>query len=95
MATYTQEIETDIMLENMTVYKVFRDEAHSSYKIFANEGYVIYDTNDNNIETDINTGEIRPVVYYSLNVGVPKNYNFSNCSWIAVPRDGIEEKYIF
>ena len=55
----------------------------------------MYDTNDNNTELDPITWEEVPVTYYYTVAHCPLNYNFGNFSWIAVPRDSVDDNYIF
>jgi hypothetical protein len=68
----------------------------------------MYDTTDNNTEPvfdpetgepviDPETGEVveRPVTYYYTVLYCPKTQNFDNFTWVAVPRDGVDENYIY
>lgn len=94
MATFTREVATDITIPNMTVYRLFRDGEHYAYEVYTNTGYVMYDTAADNKEPDEN-GNLVPVIYYYTNVGFPKSYDFDNFTWVAVPRDSVDENYIF
>lgn len=95
MATYTREIATDFNFPNITILKVLADGVLSFYEANANEGYVMYNPNANDTEPDTITGEPVPVTYYYVYKGFHKNYNFANFPWVAVPRDGVDENYIF
>lgn len=95
MAVYTREIATDITYPNITVYRLFKDGVHYAYEVYTNEGYVMYDTTANDVELDPDTMEEIPVTYYYTNVGMPASYNWANFTWVAVPRDSVDENYIF
>lgn len=95
MATWTYEVATEYNFPNITVYRKYRDGVHASWRFVSNEGYVMYDTTENWTETDPETLEERPVIYYYTNVDCPLNYPFDNFTWVAVPRDSVDENYIF
>lgn len=95
MAVYTQELATDIVFPNISVYRKYRDGIHCGYEVYSNEGYVMYDTTDENYEYNPETGEMYPVIYYYTWLSCPVNKNFDNFTWIAVPRDTVDENYIF
>lgn len=86
MAENTFELATDIVLENMTAYRKFVDGELSAIRVYANEGYVIYDTTDENYETDPDTMEEIPVIYYFPMVTVPAaRFSVDTFTWVAVP----------
>ena len=95
MAVYTQEIATDIILTNITVYRKYRDGVLCGYEVYTNEGYVMYDTTANNTEVDPETWEEYPVIYYYTWLSCPVRTNFDTFTWIAVPRSSVDENYIF
>lgn len=95
MAVYTEEIATDKVYPNLTIYRKFKDGVHYAWKMTANEGYVFYDTSENNTEIDPDTMEERPVIYYHTIASFPLNYNWDNFPYVAVPRDSVDENYIF
>lgn len=95
MAIYTREIATEFNFPNITVYKVLKDGVLSFYEVETNEGYVMYDTTANDVEMNPETMETFPVTYYHTILCAPETYNFANFSWIAVPRDTVDENYIF
>lgn len=95
MATYTREIATEFNYPNITVWRVLKDGVLSAYEVKTDEGYVMYNPNANNTEIDPETMEARPVIYYYTIKGLNKNYNFANFPWVAVPRDSVDENYIF
>ncbi len=79
---------------NLTVYDRFYDGVASGWKVVPNDGYVMYDITDNNIEFDENGNEI-PVTYYYTQVNLSPYTNWNNFSWIAVLRSEVDENYIF
>ena len=61
----------------------------------ANEGYVMYRTDANDMEMD-EYGEWHPVIYYCTNAILPPRINFdSQFTWFAVPRSTVDENMIF
>lgn len=107
MATFTYELITDITLPFIDVYGWYRDGSLTGYKVCTQEGYVMYDTTATDTEVAINpeaelemqnpeTGKFIevPVTYYYTLMYCPINVDFDNFTWVAVPREGIEEKYI-
>lgn len=95
MATYTEEIATEFNFPNITIYQVLADGVLAFYRARTNEGYVMYDPNANDMELDPDTNEEVPVTYYYTIKVIPKTYNFANFPWVAVPRDSVDENYIF
>lgn len=95
MATYTYEIATEFNYPNIAVYKRLRDGIQNSWRIEANPGYVMYNTEANNMEIDPNTGLEVPVTYYYRSTTCPLNWNWDNFHFVAVPEGSVEENYIF
>lgn len=95
MATYTYEVATDITLPNMTVYRKYKDGVHSAWRVNTNEGYVMYDTAANNTEIDPETMEEIPVTYYYTILHCPLSWDYRTFTYVAVPRDSVDENYIF
>lgn len=95
MAVYTEEIATEFNFPNITISRVLADGVLASYRARTNPGYVMYNPNANDTELDPETMEERPVTYYYVIKGLPKTYNFANFPWVAVPRDSVDENYIF
>lgn len=94
MATYTEILAPDIVLENMTAYRQLRDGEPFAIRVYANEGYAIYDT-ATEIEIDPETGEADPICYYTK-VTVPASvFNVDTFTWAAVPRSEVDENDIF
>ena len=95
MGIWTREINTNLNFPNIDIYNVLEDGVLNGYEARPQQGYVMYDTNDNNFELDPTTDELVPVTYYYTLAGFPLAYNFDNFSWVAVPRDSVDENYIF
>lgn len=95
MAVITYEVATDIIYPNLTIERRLSDGVLAGYRLTANEGYVFYDTTDNYTEIDPETMEERPVIYYHTIAILPTNFNFANFHYVAVPRDSVDENYIF
>ena len=95
MATFTLELSTEYSFPNILLYKKLRDGVHVAWKIYPADGYVMYDTTDETYEIDPETGEEIPATYYFVDVDLPLNYPFDSFPWVAVPRDSVDENYIF
>jgi hypothetical protein len=96
MASVTFKISTEHNIyPNLTVYDRFADDAPVGWKLEADEGYVFYDQNANNTEIDPETMEQRPAIYYYTITLMPRNYNWNNFAFVAVPRGSVNENYIF
>lgn len=95
MAVYTQELATDIVFPNITVYRDYKDGVHYGYEVYTNEGYVMYNTAAEDYEIlDPDVGPV-PTTYYFTWLSCPLNYNFANFTWVAVPRNTVPEDHIF
>lgn len=95
MGAYSQQLATDITFEHIKVYRQYDDGVHYGYLVETDEGYVMYDTAANDTELDPDTMLERPVTYYYTGMVCPLNFNFDNFTWVAVPRDSVDENYIF
>ena len=95
MATYTYEVSPEHNYPNITVYRKLEDGVLCGWRVNTNEGYVMYNPNANDVEYDPTTMEARPVTYYYTIKVLTLNYNFANFPWVAVPRDSVDENYIF
>lgn len=96
MATYTYDISTEHNIyPNITVYDRFKDGVLHGWSVRANEGYVMYHANANDVEIDPDTDEEIPVTYYYTESGLPLTYNWNNFDWVAVLRSTVDENYIF
>ena len=92
----TYEVSTEHNnYENITVYDRFMDGAPFGWRVNANEGYVMYQANANNTEINPDTGLEEPVTYYYTLATLSPYYNWANFDWVAVPRDSVDENYIF
>ena len=95
MAVYTMELTDEYSYPHIVLYKMLRDGVQYGWQIYPEEGYVMYDTTDETYEIDPETGEEIPVTYYFVDVSLPMNYPMNNMTWVAVPRDSVDENYIF
>ena len=95
MAVYTYELATDYNFSHINLYRRYKDGVFNGWKAETEEGYVMYDSTANDTEFDPITMEERPVTYYYVGTTLPKNYNIDNFPYIAVPRDSVDENYIF
>lgn len=95
MAVYTYEVATEYNFPGITVYKSLRDGVQTGWRINANDGFVFYDTTANNTEYNPDTMEFVPVTYYYTVAALPMREDMVNFRWVAVPRDSVDENYIF
>ena len=108
MAVVTETIDTSFNFPHIDIYKRFYDGVQNAWRAYPQEGYVMYDTNDELTEPKVDpetgdfvideeTGNIVevPVIHYFTMAGLPLSYNFDNFSWVSVPRSEVDENYIF
>ena len=96
MATITYQVSTKHNIyPNLTIYDRFVDGVQNGWRVNANEGYVFYDITANDVELDPETMEERPVTYYYTVMSLNRNHDWSTFSQVAVPRDSVDENYIF
>ena len=95
MAVYTYELSTEHNFPGISIYKKLEDGVHYAWEVRANEGYVFYNVNANDTEWNEDLQEEVPVTYYYIIKSLPLNFNFANFPWVAVPRDSVDENYIF
>lgn len=95
MAVYTEVIDTSFSFSNITIKKRLKDGVQIAWRVYPNEGYVIYDTLEENWQQDSPDSEPYLVTYYYTMAGLPLNYNFDNFHYEAVPRSEVDENYIF
>jgi hypothetical protein len=90
MADWTFPIdEQHNIYPNLTVHKRMRDGVQSGWRVLPNDGYVMYDTTDENWGVDPETGDLIPMIYYYTNVDLPVNFNFANFTWVAELRSNV------
>ena len=95
MSEYTYIPDTEHVYPNLTIKKVLHDGALTFYDLRANDGYVMYRTDANDMEMD-EYGEWHPVIYYCTNAILPPRINFdTQFTWLAVPRSTVDENMIF
>ena len=91
--TYQVSTEHNIY-PNLTVYDRLVDGVANGWRVNANDGYVYYDENEHYTERDENGNEV-PVTYYYTVKSLSRFYNWDNFALVAVPRDSVDENYIF
>lgn len=94
MATVTYKLAPDISLENITVHRRYYDGVLSAYRLTANEGYVMYDTEEKIYELDENGNEVR-VTYYCRQVTIHVSVPIENWTYVAVLESTVDEKNIY
>lgn len=97
MAIYKEEVASDIVLEHMTAARRFVDGNLSAIRIYAQEGYVLYDTEEPEVQlelTDPHTGEMVAYPYrtYLSAVTIPAAFfSREGLTWKAAPRQVSDE----
>lgn len=94
-ATIEYVLATEYNYPNIEIYRRMVDGVQNGWKIATVEDYVMYDTTANDMEHDPETDEYVPVTYYLTVAHKPQNYNWNNFHYVAVPRDSVDENYIF
>lgn len=88
-------VPTEYNFPNLTIEGRCSDGVLVGYRLTANEGYVFYDINAHDTELDPETMEEIPVTYYYTLAYLPRNCNFANFHYAAVPRSEVPENMIF
>lgn len=93
--TITFELATEYNYPHINTYRRYRDGELSGWKFETEEGYVMYNPNDETYEEDPETGlEVR-VHYYYTQYNASFRFDPATFPYIAVPRDSVDENYIF
>ena len=95
MVEYTETINTSYNIPNITVYNLYCDGVQYAFKVVPNAGYVMYDTKDENYETDTETGEEIPVTYYYRQSRIPVINPNRPYEWCAVLESEVPADHIF
>lgn len=108
MAVYTDVLDTSFNYPGIDIYQRMKDGVFRNYLARAQEGFVFYDTTANDTEPVIDpvTGEamldpetgmiiVQPVTYYYTIRIFSVIYDMANFSLVAVPRDSVDENYIY
>ena len=95
MAVWAEVIDTNFNFLGIDIYQTLKDGELVDYVAKAQEGYVFYDPNANDTEYDRETDTETPVTRYHIVVYLPKMYYMGKFPYKAVPRDSVDEKYIF
>ena len=84
-----------ITLPNITVEEVLQDGVLIGHRLTANDGYVIYNTNANDVEYDPDTLEEIPVINYFRQATIPVRVPVENWSWVVVLETTVPADRIF
>lgn len=85
MAVYTETLDTSFNFPHIDIYKRFKDGVQNSWRVYPQEGYVMYCLSSDIITTiDPTTGEEITETYYCRMAGLSMRYNFDNFDYIAV-----------
>lgn len=96
MSNFVFEIDTEHNIyPNITVYKRYYEGKLSGWRFKVNEGYVFYDTEEDNSYIDPDTNEIVNPIYYYTEADKPRNYNWNNFHYVAVTRSSVPEDMLF
>lgn len=95
MAVWTEVLDTSFNFLGIDIYRKLKDGVFNNYIAKAQNGYVFYDANANDMTLDPDTMEEIPVTYYYTVRSFSVNFNMDNFSLVAVPRDSVDENYIF
>lgn len=99
MIVITFESETEITRPNITIVRKYSDGVHKAYHLTPNEGYVMFNPNNDDAMEEIDpiTGETVTVIYRyyyrfaSVVASRPENIN----NWTAVPEADVPADSIF
>lgn len=97
MAEIVYVVSPTITLPNITVEEKYKDGVLISHRLTTNEGYVMYNTAENNTEPQIDpeTGDYVidqitgmpveiPITYYYKQATIPIRVPVENWTWVAV-----------
>lgn len=95
MAVITYEIATDIVLENITVERVFADGVQTAYRLTANEDYVLHSPSLDSEYEDPDTGDTIIEQYYYRQATLTVAQPISTWDWHAVLESSVPADMIF
>ena len=91
MAIITYETATDIEKDNIIIEKKFADGEQTSYKLTANEGYVLYDITGDEEVVDPETNTMTIIKNYYRYVVIPVRYTPDTWQWEAILESEVSE----
>lgn len=91
MPEYLLILDESKQYPHIKVYAQYRDDTLMYWDVRTDEGYLMYDTDVEDIEIDENGNEV-PATYYYARACIPATYDFNTFSYIAVPRDSVDPK---
>lgn len=89
------ELETEIILPNITIERKYVDEVHKAYRLTPYEGYVLHSPSLDVEITDPMTGETRIEQYYYRQCTTPVARPVSTWDWHAVLETDVPPDMIF
>lgn len=94
-SVYTEDIATDKVYPHIIVHRTLMDGVQNGWRLATESEYVMCDNTDKNVQLDPDTMEETPVTYYYTGAELPLYYNFSAFPWVAIPRNSVDEKFVF
>lgn len=89
------ELETEIVIPNITIERKYVDDVHRAYRLTANEGYVLHSPSLDTVIEDPMTGETRTEQYYYRQWTINKAQPISTWDWHAVLESDVPADMIF
>lgn len=89
------ELETEIVLPNITIERKYVNEVHRAYRLTANEGYVLHSPNLDATIEDPMTGATRVEQYYYRQATVNVVQPVETWDWHAVLESSVPSDMIF
>lgn len=86
IAVYTEVVDNNFSFPNITIKQRLKDGVQIAWRAYPNEGYVFYNTAEENWQQDDPDSEPYLVTHYYTMAGLPLNYNFDKFSYVAVLR---------
>lgn len=93
MYEYPLTLDESKQHPHIKVYAQYRDDTILYWDVRTDNGYVMYDADVEDIAFDKNGNDV-PVTYYYARACIPAIYDFNTFSYVVVPRDSVNPKYI-
>ena len=89
--TVVYDLANDINYPHLKIYRRMVDGVLGGYRVNSDNGYVMYDINDENAEIEPETGKELSTPYYCTLAYLPINFDFADFSFKAVPINTTDE----
>lgn len=89
------ELETEIVIPNITIERQYINDVHTGYRLTPNEGYVLHSPSRDVEVEDPMTGETHIEQYYYRMCSIPKAKPVSAWDWHAVLESSVPPDMIF